>query len=372
MIRGVTDDPSLVQSSRRIILPGPSVPTDRWPPRSLSTSARFMSYDVYGVGNALVDVQAQVSDDFVQALGINKGIMTLVDDAAQSDVLAKLNGIPLNQCAGGSAANTIVGLAEFGGSAAFAGKVASDEVGDFFLNDMRALGVDYRVPRAPAGQTGTCAVLITPDAQRTMLTNLAVSTALSPADIDEGLIAKSKYIYVEGYLLTGPSTKQAAYRAMSLAKSHGVKVAFSASDPFLINLLRDEIWELITGPVDLFFCNEEEAKSLTGQTDPVQCAAKIHQHAENVALTLGPKGSILMHGGETIPVEGVAVDAIDTTGAGDMYAGAMLYGITSGMTWHQAGHLASHAAARIVGQLGARLEDKFTPDEVQDLIANVR
>lgn len=331
-----------------------------------------MAYDVYGVGNALVDVQAQVPDDFVQRLKLDKGIMTLVDDSAQAEVLALLNGSPLNHCAGGSAANTIVGLAELGGSAAFAGKVAGDEIGDFFLNDLRALGIDYRVPRAAAGQTGTCAVLITPDAQRTMLTNLAVSTTLAPEDIDEEMIAQCKYVYVEGYLLTGESTKQAAYRAMSLAKARGVKVAFSASDPFLINLLRDEIWELITGPVDLFFCNEEEAKSLTGKQDPVQCAAMIHAHAENVALTLGPKGSILMHGGETIPIEGVATAAVDTTGAGDMYAGALLYGITSGMSWHQAGHLASHAAARIVSQLGARLEDKFTGEEVRDLVAEVR
>lgn len=331
-----------------------------------------MAYDVYGVGNALVDIQAQVAEDFIVRLRLDKGIMTLVDDNVQAEVLALLNDTPLNHCAGGSAANTIVALAEFGGSAAFTGKVASDEIGDFFLNDLRGLGVDFRVPRAAQGQTGTCAILITPDAQRTMLTNLAVSTTLGPGDIDEATIAQCKYVYVEGYLLTGESTKQAAYRAMSAAKAHGAKVAFSASDPFLINLLRDEIWELITGPVDLFFCNEEEAKSLTGKSDPVQCAAMIHRHAENVALTLGAHGSILMHGGETIPIEGVASDAIDTTGAGDMYAGALLYGITSGMSWHQAGHLASHAAARIVSQLGARLEDKFTRDEISDLVAQVR
>lgn len=330
-----------------------------------------MTYDVYGVGNALVDVQARVGDDFVTRLKLGKGIMTLVDDSAQAEVLAQLNGTPLNQCAGGSAANTIVGLAELGGAAAFAGKVAEDELGNFFLNDLRALGVDYRVPRAAGGQTGTCAVLITPDAQRTMLTNLAVSTQLGPEDIDPAMIARSKCVYVEGYLLTGESTKQAAYRAMAVAKECGVKVAFSASDPFLINLLRGEIWELITGPVDLFFCNEEEAKSLTGKSDPVQCAAMIHEHAENVALTLGANGSIIMHGGETIPIEGVKTAAIDTTGAGDMYAGAMLYGITSGMSWRQAGHLASHAAARIVSQLGARLEDKFTPEEVRELVAEV-
>ncbi len=331
-----------------------------------------MAYDVYGVGNALVDIQARVPDDFVTRLGLDKGIMTLVDDEAQANVLTQLAGVPLNRCAGGSAANTIVGLADFGGSGAFAGKVASDEVGDDFLRDLRDLGIEYRVERAAEGQTGTCAVLITPDAQRTMLTNLAVSTSLSATDIDESMVAAAKYIYVEGYLLTGESTKQAAYHAMALAKQKGVKVAFSASDPFLINLLRDEIWELITGPVDLFFCNEEEAKSLTGKNDPVQCAAMIHEHAENVALTLGPKGSILMHGGETIPIEGVDVDAIDTTGAGDMYAGGLLYGITSGMSWHQAGHLASHAAARVVAQMGARLEAKFTADQIRDLIGGVR
>ncbi len=327
-----------------------------------------MKYDVYGVGNALVDVQARISDALLEKLGFDKGIMTLVDDQAQAAVLGQLNGTPLNQCAGGSAANTIVALADFGGTAAFAGKIAGDEIGDFFLNDLRALGVDYRVPRATSGQTGTCAVLITPDAQRTMLTNLAASITLSADDIDGDQIAQSKYVYVEGYLLTGPSTKQAAYRAMQLAKRHGVKVAFTASDPFLVNLCRDEIWELISGPVDLFFCNEEEAKSLTGEDDPIAAAAAIHQHAENVALTLGPNGAIIMHGGETIPIQGVPTHAIDTTGAGDMYAGALLYGITAGMPLQQAGLLASHAASRVVSQLGARLEEKFSDEEVAQLL----
>jgi sugar/nucleoside kinase (ribokinase family) len=331
-----------------------------------------MGYDVYGVGNALVDIQARVGDDFVEQLQLDKGIMKLVDDASQQAVLAQLEGIPLHRCAGGSAANTVVGLVELGGTAAFVGKIADDGIGQLFLNDMLSLGIDYRAAKVENGQTGTCAVLITPDAQRTMLTNLAVSTHLAAGDIDERMIAQSKYVYVEGYLLTNDSTRAAAYRAMSIAKQRGVKVAFSASDPFLINLLRDEIWELITGPVDLFFCNEQEAKSLTQHEDPITCAAMIHEHAENVALTLGSKGSILMHGGETIPIEGVAVSAIDTTGAGDMYAGALLYGVTAGMSWHQAGHLASHAAARVVAQLGARLEAKFTPDEVQGLIAGIR
>ncbi|HIF01626.1 MAG TPA: adenosine kinase [Planctomycetes bacterium] len=328
-----------------------------------------MKYDVYGVGNALVDIQAQVSDELLALTGFDKGIMTLVDDAQQQQVIEKLAGLNLNRCAGGSAANTIVGVADFGGTAAYVSKVADDEAGRFFLKDMRDMGVTMEVTPATSGQTGTCAVLISDDAQRTMLTNLGVSATLTEADIDEDKIKQAKYVYVEGYLLTGDSTKAAAYKAFELAKKNNVKVAFTASDPFLVNMIRDEIWSLIEGPVDLFFCNEEEAKSLTGKDDPVECAAEIHRHAENVAMTLGPNGSILMHGGEAIAIEGVSVDAIDTTGAGDMYAGGLLYGITNGLSWKKAGHLASHAAARIVSQLGARMERRFTADEIQQLLA---
>jgi len=327
-----------------------------------------MKYDVFGVGNALVDVQAQVSDALLGELKYDKGIMTLVDDEQQAAVLGELARLPLNRCAGGSAANTIVGVADFGGKAAYVGKICNDEIGDFFIKDMREMGVTIEVAPAESGQTGTCAVLITEDAQRTMLTNLGVSATLTEADIDEDELKEAKYVYVEGYLLMGETTKAAAYKAINLAKKHGVKVAFTASDPFLVNMLRDEIWSLIEGPVDLFFCNEEEAKSLTGKSDPVQCGAEIHQHAENVALTLGPNGSIVMHGGEAIAIEGVDVAAIDTTGAGDMYAAGLLYGITTEMTWKQAGHLGSHAAARIVAQLGARLAHNFTATEMQELV----
>ncbi|TWU57960.1 adenosine kinase [Rubripirellula reticaptiva] len=323
-------------------------------------------FDVFGVGNALVDIQATVEDAVLSELNVDKGIMTLVDDARQREVLGLLDGRPLNRCAGGSAANTIVAVAEFGGKSAFVGKIGNDEVGKFFLKDMQDLGIHIDVEPAD-DSTGTCAVLITEDAQRTMLTNLGASVTLTENDIDEELIKRSKYIYVEGYLFTGENTKAAAYRAMDLAQKHGVKIAFTASDPFLINMLRDEIWELVTGPVDLLFCNEEEAKSLTGESDPIACAKAIHDHAENVALTLGEKGSIIMHGGEAFPIEGVAVKAIDTTGAGDMYAGALLFGITNGMSWRQAGHLASEASARVVAQMGARLERKFTAAEIEAL-----
>ncbi|MDC0278820.1 adenosine kinase [bacterium] len=326
------------------------------------------SFDVVGVGNALVDIQARVDDSILPELGIDKGVMTLVDDARQAEVLGKLGGLPLNRCAGGSAANSIVALAEFGGKAAYVGKVGRDEVGKFFLDDMQSLGIDMKGQYAES-PTGTCAVLITEDAQRTMLTNLGASATLTEEDIDRSVIKDAKYVYVEGYLLTGETTKAAAYKAMEVAQELGVKVALTASDPFLINMIRDEIWDLITGPVDLFFCNEVEAQSLTGESDPIACAAKIHEHAENVALTLGEKGSLVMHGGEAFPIEGLQVKAIDTTGAGDMYAGALLYGITNGLDWRQSGHLASHAASRVVSQMGARLEQKFGDDEIAKIIS---
>ena len=327
-----------------------------------------MTYDVLGVGNALVDIQAQVTGRVLHRLGFSKGMMTLVDESTQQTVLSALDGRPLNRCAGGSAANTIMGIADLGGVAAYAGKVGDDELGKFCLQDMRQLGVAIEVPPSGAAQTGTCVVLITEDAQRTLLTHLGVSSTLSPDDIQEDEIRKAQYVYIEGYLFTDPGPKAAALKAIDLAKKNNVKVALTVSDPFLIDLFRDEFWQLIKGPVDLLFCNLEEARSLTEHTDPIDCAHEIHQHAQNVALTLGGDGSILMHEGQTIPIEGVKTTAIDTTGAGDMYAAGVLYGITNGLSWHKAGHLASHAAARIVSQLGARMAHKFTPDEMRSLV----
>ncbi|MGE0376058.1 MAG: adenosine kinase [Planctomycetaceae bacterium] len=330
-----------------------------------------MSYDVFGVGNSLVDIQAHVSDEVLAKLDYAKGIMTLVDEDTQQQVLGALGSVDTYRCAGGSAANTIVGIAQFGGKAAYCGKTARDELGEFFLSDMREMGVAIDVVPAQDGQTGTCVVLITKDAQRTMLTSLGVSATLSAADIDESEIKRSKYVYVEGYLFAGEPTRWAALAAMECAKAYGVKVAFTVSDPFLIQYHRDEFWKLIEGPVDLLFCNLEEARALTGKHDAIDCAHELHKHAENVALTLGADGSLLMHAGESIPIESVSVEAVDTTGAGDMYAAGILYGITNGLSWKQAGRLASHAAARVVSQLGARLHEPYRRDEIDELLLGV-
>ncbi|MEX0715891.1 MAG: adenosine kinase [Planctomycetaceae bacterium] len=327
-----------------------------------------MKYDVYGVGNALVDIEAPVSEEMLAELRFAKGMMTLVDEETQIRVLAALAGAPVSRCAGGSAANTVIGVADFGGKSAYCGKVGNDDIGEFCLRDMREVGVGIDVPPAQ-GATGTCVILITGDAQRTMLTCLGVSATLGPDDIDEDALRQAAYLYVEGYLFAGEQTRAAALRAIELAVKHGVKVAFTVSDPFLITHHREEFNELIEGPVDLLFCNIEEARSLTNLDDPIECAHAIHRHARNVALTLGPDGSILMHEGEAIPIEAVDVKAIDTTGAGDMYAAGVLYGITNGLTWKQSGRLASHAAGRIVAQMGARLKQRFTPDEVRGLLS---
>jgi len=326
-----------------------------------------MSYDVFGVGNAIMDLQVRCSDLFLTDNGIDKGIMTLTEPERQQEILNALDGHDINYCSGGSAANTIVGIADMGGRSAYAGKTGYDHFGKRYLEEMRDLGIAIEVP-ASEGVNGTCVVLITPDAQRTMLTHLGVSATLDAGDIRAEEIAKAKYIYVEGYLFAGESTKAAALKAIELAVENNVKVALTISDPFLIHICRDAFLSLIEGPVDLLFCNEEEAKALTGLDDVVECAREIHRHCSNVALTLGKNGSIIMHENEVIAIEGVTVDAIDTTGAGDMYAAGVLYGITNGLSWKQAGHLGSHAAARIVSQLGARLPDRLSREEIEALL----
>ena len=322
---------------------------------------------VHGVGNALVDLQVRVDDAFLDSMGLTKGQMMLVDEGVQVDVLravASRSGV--HRCSGGSAANTVVGVAALGGRASFLGKVAKDELGHFYMDDLHAAGV-LATGLPGDGLTGSVVVLITPDAQRTMLTHLGASSDLGPEDVDAARVAGSRFLYVEGYLLTGERTRAAALRAIDLAVAAGVPVAFTVSDPFVIERHGDLIWELVRGPVDLLFCNEMEARSLTGLDNPIDCAQLVHRHARNVALTLGPAGSILMHENEVIPIEGVPVAAVDTTGAGDMYAAGILHGIAAGLDWKTAGRLASHAAARVVAQLGARLPRPFTESELAAL-----
>ncbi|MDX8389101.1 MAG: adenosine kinase [Mariprofundaceae bacterium] len=326
-----------------------------------------MNYDVYGVGNAIMDLQFKVDDAFLKSIHVDKGVMTLVDESRQQQVLDALASSTVSNCSGGSACNTVVGVAGFGGTAAYACKVGSDQFGDSYVDEMRKLGIAIDVPVAN-GVTGSCVVLISPDAQRTMLTHLGVSAELSDHDIDADAIAKATYVYIEGYLFTGKSTRAAALKAIDIAKQHDVKVALTVSDPFLIDLCHQEFIDLIEGPVDLLFCNLEEARALTGLDHAIACAKELHRHCNNVCLTMGSEGSIMMHEDEVIAIKGVAVDAMDTTGAGDMYAAGVLYGITNELSWYQAGQLGSHAASRVVSQLGARMQTPFSTKEIEAII----
>ena len=320
--------------------------------------------DVYGVGNALVDVQVRVDESFIVRHGLKKGHMELVDAQRQAQVLAALAGHPINRCSGGSAANTVVGVVELGGRAAYCGKVGDDDLGRFYRADLDTVGVRFE-GASSSEPTGTALVLITPDAQRTMLTCLAASSLLDAPDVRSASLEGCSYLYVEGYLLPGEGTRRAALAAIKAAKERGVRVALTVSDPFVVAQSAALLWELIEGPVDLLFCNEIEAAALVGTEDMVECARALHRKATNVALTLGAKGSVLMHEGTLHPVEGARVDPVDTTGAGDMYAAGILYGLTHGLSWPEAGRLASHAAARVVSVLGARLPAKLSRAEVQ-------
>jgi len=320
--------------------------------------------DVYGVGNALVDLQVRVDESFIARHGLKKSRMELVDAACQAQVLEALAGHAVNRCSGGSAANTVVGVAELGGRAAYCGKIGQDRLGDFYRDDLQSVGVRFEGGTA-AEPTGTALVLITPDAQRTMLTSLGASALLEAQDVRPASLDGCAYLYVEGYLLPGEVTRGAALAAVEAAKARGVKVALTVSDPFVVAHARQIVWDLVDGPVDLLFCNEIEAAALVGTSDPVECARALHRRAASVALTLGPKGSLLMHGGTVHPVEGVPVNAVDTTGAGDMYAAGILYGLTHGLSWPESGRLASHAAARVVSTLGARLPAKLSSEDVR-------
>ncbi|HTL27412.1 MAG TPA: adenosine kinase [Burkholderiales bacterium] len=319
--------------------------------------------DVYGVGNALVDVQVRVDEEFIARHGLKKGHMELVDARRQAQVLDALAGHPVNRCSGGSAANTVVGVAELGGRAAYCGKVGNDALGRFYRDDLDAIGVRFD-GASSSDPTGTALVLITPDAQRTMLTSLGASALLDSPDVQLSSLDGCAYLYVEGYLLPGEGTRRAALAAIEAAKSRGVRIALTVSDPFVVAQSAQLLWELIDGPIDLLFCNEIEAAALVGTDDMVECARALHRRATNIALTLGAKGSVLMHQGTLHPVEGVKVDPVDTTGAGDMYAAGILYGLTHGLSWPEAGRLASHAAARVVSTLGARLPAKLSRADV--------
>jgi len=314
------------------------------------------TYDVTGVGNAIVDVLSPTEDEFLSRHGLDKGMMTLID-TDQAAALYDAMG-PGVEVSGGSAANTLAGIASLGGNGAYIGKVRNDTLGGVFSHDIRAIGVDYRTPPATAGATtARCLIFVTPDAQRTMQTYLGISVELGPDDIDEGAIRDARITYLEGYLFDPPAAKKAFVKAAEIAHAAGRKVALTLSDPFCVGRHRAEFMHLISGHVDIVFANEEEIKSLFEVDDFDAALQQVRGHCDIAALTRSEKGSVIATDGEVHVVDAVPVaKVIDTTGAGDLFAAGFLYGMTHERSLVDCGRIGGLAAAEVIGHYGARPE----------------
>jgi len=316
------------------------------------------TYNIYGIGAALVDTEVEVSDTFLANAGIDKGVMTLVDDARQTELLVALasESVHLARKCGGSVCNSVVAASSLGAKTFFSGKVADDSDGALYINDLKDAGVAFHKAGQQPGITGKCLVMVTEDAERTMNTFLGVSEALSGREIDQNALIDSEWFYVEGYLVTDEARTAATKAAVELAKASGVKIAVSLSDPFVVAVFGDALRDVIGGGVDLIFCNKDEAMAFTG-TESIESAAEgLKQYANTFAITDGAKGAMTFDGQAIHQSDGVEAAAVDTNGAGDMFAGAFLYAITSGRDYAWAADLANDCAARVVAQFGPRLE----------------
>ena len=312
--------------------------------------------DVVGIGNAMVDVLARADDAFLETHGLAKGAMTLVD-AAQSDALYDAMG-PGVEISGGSAGNTMAGLAALGGKGAFIGKVRDDQLGGVFGHDIRAAGVRFDTPPAADGApTARCLVIVTPDAQRTMCTYLGACVELGPDDVDEALIAAAEITYLEGYLWDPPRAKAAFRKALGIAHANGRRVALTLSDPFCVDRHRAEFRELAAEHIDILFANEAEIISLYEVDDFDAALRRVRQDCAVAALTRSERGSVIVAGEEVHVIDAHPVaEVVDATGAGDLYAAGVLYGLTHGWDLASAGRLGGLAAAEVIGHIGARAE----------------
>lgn len=320
-------------------------------------------YDVYGIGNALVDTIVFVDDDFLEKHGLAKGIMTLVEGERQGDILYDLQDKTMELRSGGSACNTMYNIALAGGTGVYTGKVANDANGEFYRRDLAKAGIGFEVEPVPesTGPTGTCVVLTTPDSQRTMCTHLGVSTRLQKSDIDTGVLKDSKILYVEGYLWAGPDTQKASIEAFEQAKKHDVTVAFTFSDPFLVNNFRDDFKRIVKDYCDIVFCNADEAQHFTGWDDMDAVVKEIATLCELVFVTSSEKGAyVCEHKGGDVHLEpGFPVKAVDTNGAGDAFAGGVLYALTHGYDTAKAARWGNYMGSQIVQIHGARLQNSY-------------
>ena len=310
--------------------------------------------DVVGIGNALVDVLSQASDAFLHAQGLTKGAMQLVDEARARELYAAMG--PAMEVSGGSAANTIVGVASFGGRAHYVGKVRDDQLGEVFSHDLRSVGVGYSTSAATTGpSTGRCLIVVTPDAQRTLTTFLGASVQLGPADVDKSLIERAGILYLEGYLFDPPQAQQAFHAAAGLAHAAGAKVALTLSDPFCVDRHRAAFRDLVERHVDILFANEVEIRALYQASTFDDALQQVRRHTAVAALTRSERGSVVVAGDEIHVIDAHPVKAVvDTTGAGDLYAAGFMFGLSRGLGLAACGRLGSLAAGEVISHVGAR------------------
>ena len=317
-------------------------------------------YDVYGIGNALVDTEFEVTEDFLKEQEIEKGCMSLLDAEGYqslSKILRKEFEVK-KQSGGGSAGNSMYSLTQFGGKAFYSCKVASDSVGEYFLSELGHNNIETSRQEKTPGTSGQCLIMVTPDAERTMNTYLGVSADLSMGEVDFEAAKNSEYIYIEGFLVSSDSARDAIMELKNFARNSDVKVALTFSDPAVVTHFKDAINDLLSGGIDLLFCNEEELKIWADSGDFDEACSQMSKFARQFAVTRGAQGAMLFDGNEYISIAPNEVRAINTNGAGDMFAGAFLYAITQNYNFRKAGEFASLASAQIVTQFGPRLEHK--------------
>ena len=315
--------------------------------------------DVIGIGNAIVDILVHADDDLLVSEGMTKGAMTLIDADEAKRLYEMIDGAI--ECSGGSAANTIAGLASLGGSGVFVGKVHNDRMGEVFRNDIHAIGVSYdTLPTVSGPPTATSMVLVTPDAKRTMQTFLGACVDLGPEDIDLEQIADAEITYLEGYLWDPPAAKEAFLKAADAAHQAGRKVSLSLSDPFCVDRHREDFLDLAEHHVDILFANEEEIMTLYQVENFNDALQAVRSHCEVAALTRSEKGSVVVSGDEVHMVDAEVVDTlVDTTGAGDAYAAGLLFGLTSGRDLFTSARIGGICAAECISHLGARSNVSF-------------
>lgn len=315
-------------------------------------------YDVTGIGNALVDIEFRVSDRFFLDNHVEKGLMTLVDEDRQNSLMQVINTEEAKKQCGGSAANTVIAVSQFGGNAFYCCKVANDELGHFYLEDLKNSGVDNslegKVPED--GITGKCLVMVTEDSERTMNTFLGITQNFSVQDLNEWAIKDSRYLFIEGYLVTSPNGKEAMINAKKIAEAAGTKVVLTFSDPAMVKYFKSGFDDVIGPGVDLLFANEEEAMLFTAKDNLAEAREELKKAAKHFVITQGKNGAMIWDGDTFIDIEPYKTVAIDSNGAGDMFAGAFMYGITHGHSYASSGKLASMASSKIVSQFGPRLK----------------